>query len=77
METLKSAISAMTRNCFIAYVDLKDAYYSIPIRSEDRKYFRFLWNGQKYQFTSLIMGLSTSPRVYTKILKPVFAKKGI
>ena len=79
METLKSAVSAMTRNCFMASIDLKDAYYSIPIRSEDRKYFRFLWNGQSYQFTSLIMGLTDSPRVYTKILKPVFSelrKKG-
>ena len=39
----------------------------------DRKYFRFYWRGQKYQFTSLIMGLSSSPRCFTKILKPVYS----
>ncbi|MEW8548280.1 MAG: reverse transcriptase domain-containing protein [Candidatus Thiodiazotropha sp.] len=73
MESLKSAINAMSRNCYFASVDLKDAYYSIPIRMTDRKFFRFYWQNQKYQFTSLIMGLSSSPRVFTKILKPIFA----
>ena len=29
MESLKSAISAMTPNCFLASVDLKEAFYSI------------------------------------------------
>ena len=52
---------------------ISDAYYSIPIRSTDRKYFRFWYNGQKYQFNSPVMGLATAPRVFTKILKPVFA----
>lgn len=73
MESLKCAINAMTLNCYFASVDLKDAYYSIKIRNEDRKFFRFYWRGQKFQFTSLIMGLSTSPRVFTKVLKPVYA----
>ena len=73
METLQSAIDAMRPNCFFGSVDLAEAFYSIPIRYEDRKYFRFLHNNQKYQFTALIMGLTHSPRVFTKILKPVFA----
>ena len=73
MESLKSAINAMTPNCFLASVDLKEAFYSIKIREMDRKYFRFYWSGQKYQFTSLIMELSSSPRCFTKILKPVYA----
>ena len=73
MESLKSAINAMMPNCFLAIVDLKEAFYSIKIREMDRKYFRFYWRGQKYQFTSLILGLSSSPRCFTKILKPVYA----
>lgn len=79
MESLKSAINAMSKNCYFASVDLKDAFYSIPIRTQDRIFFRFYWRNQKYQFSVLIMGLSTSPRVFTKILKPIFStlrKKG-
>lgn len=73
METLKAAIDAMRKDCFFASVDLSEAFYSIPIKKKDRKYFRFLFKGTKYQFTALVMGLTTSPRVFTKIMKPVFA----
>ena len=46
MESLKSAIDAMTPNCFLVSVDLKEAFYSIRIREIDRKYFSFYWRGQ-------------------------------
>ena len=38
-----------------------------------RKLLRFTWNGKKFQFCTLPQGLSCSPRVFTKILKPVYA----
>jgi hypothetical protein len=73
METLYTAINAMRENCYFGSVDLSEAFYSIPIHESCRKYFRFWFQQKKYQFTSLVMGLATSPRVFTKILKPVFA----
>ena len=73
METLKAAVDAMRPDCFFGSVDLSEAFYSVPIRVQDRKYFRFIFDDQKYQFTCLVMGLATSPRVFTKILKPIFA----
>jgi hypothetical protein len=73
METLKNAINKMTKDCYFGSVDIADAFYSIPICHQDRKYFRFIYKGQKYQFTALVMGLTTAPRVFTKLLKPAFA----
>ena len=73
METLKAAVDAMRPDCFFGSVDLSEAFYLVPIRYQDRKYFRFIFSDQKYQFTCLVMGLATSPRVFTKILKPIFA----
>ncbi|MCG8113708.1 MAG: reverse transcriptase domain-containing protein [Candidatus Thiodiazotropha taylori] len=73
METLQAAVSAMRKGCFFGSVDLAEAFYSVPISVQDRKYFRFWHRNQKYQFTALIMGLTHSPRIFTKILKPVFA----
>lgn len=35
MDTLKYALSLVTPNCFLASCDLKDAYFSIPIRELD------------------------------------------
>ena len=50
-----------------------DAYYSIPIAEEDRKLLMFQWKGKYYQFTCLPNGLSSAPRIFTKVLKPVYA----
>ena len=38
MDTLQPAIRLMTPNCYVASVDLRDAYYSVPIHNEDQKY---------------------------------------
>ena len=54
-------------------VDLKDAYFSIPIFQDHRKYLRFLWNSKRFEFTCLPFGYSLAPRVFTKIFKPVMA----
>ena len=74
METLQCAInSKQKKNCYFGSVDLSESCYSIPVTKKHRKYFRFWFDNQKYQFTSLVMGLATSPRVFTNVLKSVFA----
>ena len=73
METLKTAVQLVKKGCYFAKLDFKDAYYSIPVHKHFRKYLRFQWMGQLYQFTCLPNGLSSCPRVFTKILKPVFS----
>ena len=73
METLRSAADAMRPGCFFSgLVDLADAYFSIPLKISDRRFFKFYFNGIKYVFTALIMELGTSSRNFTKIMKPVF-----
>ena len=73
MDTLESAIKLMKPGCFMTCVDLQDAYYSIPMSSSFRKYLKFAWRGRLYQFRTLPMGLTSSPCIFTKVLKPVFA----
>lgn len=73
MDTLQSAIRLMKQNCYMASVDLRDAYYSVPIDKEYQKFLRFSWRGKLFQFTCLPNGLSCAPRLFTKILKPVYA----
>ena len=41
---------------YFGSIDLKDAYFSILVAQEDRKYLRFLWNGTRYQFRTLPQG---------------------
>ena len=55
----------------MAKIDLKDAYFAVPISEPDRKYLRFRWGKETYQFDCLPFGLSCAPWVITKITKPV------
>ncbi|XP_063975951.1 uncharacterized protein LOC135161901 [Diachasmimorpha longicaudata] len=61
-------------NDFMGSIDLKDAYFVVPINKRDRKFLRLEFKGQRFQFTCLPFGLSTSPFVFTKIMKPVISK---
>ena len=73
METFSAAIALVTKDCYFGSIDLQDAYYSCSITENDRKYLRFYWQGNKYQYTSLAMGLASAPRIFTKLLKPAFS----
>lgn len=55
-------------------LDLKDAYFSLPIDKRFRKYLRFHWRNKVYQFQCLCFGLSSAPYYFTKAMKPVFAQ---
>ena len=44
-----------------ASLDLTDAYFQIPFAKADRKWLRFVWEDQKFQFRALPFGLSLAP----------------
>ena len=73
MDTIETVISLMRQNCYMASLDLSKAYFSVPINESDRKFLRFQWKNYLFQFTVLPNGLSSAPRTFTKILKPVYA----
>lgn len=41
MESLQTAIQMITKGCYMASIDLKDAYYCIPIEEDYQKYPKF------------------------------------
>ena len=73
METLKSVLTLVTPNCYFGTLDIKDAYYSIPVSRDSQGWLVFHWQNTFYAFTVLANGLASAPRVYTKVLKPVFS----
>ena len=73
METLNSIIKLMRLGCYMASLDLKDAYYSVPIAEEQRKFLRFRWGDKLFQFTCFPNGLTSAFRKFTKLMKPVLA----
>ena len=53
MET-NSILKMITPHCYMAKIDIKDAYHSIPILEEHQKYLKFLFGGKLYEFTCLL-----------------------
>ena len=72
MDSLKTVTDLMTQGCYMASVDIKDAYYTVPIATEHQKFLKFRWRDKLYQYTCLPNGLASAPRIFTKLLKPVF-----
>ena len=65
---------------FFTKIDLQDAYLTISIHPEHRKYLQFVWEGALFQFSCLCFCLSSAPWSFTKILKPLVVflrRKGI
>ena len=69
LETIKPVLNLVTPNCYIAKIDIKDAYHSIPILPEHQKVLKFNLQGQLYEFIYLPNGLCSDPRKFTKLPK--------
>ena len=59
MDTPEAAVNMMRPCCFMASVDLKDAYYTVPIHPSHQKYLKFCFDGVFYKYTCLPNGLAS------------------
>lgn len=63
-------VRQLLRPCdFLVKYDLKDAYLTVPVRAEHQPFLRFRCRDQFYQFVCLSLGLSSAPRLFTKLLE--------
>ena len=74
MENIQMAMNFVSLGDYMVSLDLKDAYFSVPILRPHCKYLRFIWRDQIYEFTCLPFGYSLAPRVFAKIFKPIVAQ---
>ena len=73
MEIIALVLLSVREGDFLASLDLKDAYFQIPIHGSSRKLLRFMSEGTVYQFRALCFGLSTAPQVFTRVFAAVSA----
>lgn len=71
MKDLRSALRLFSQDYYLCNLDIKDAYFLVPVNIRSRQFLRFKFKGQLYEFTCLPFGLCTAPFVFTKIMKPV------
>ena len=71
MEGTHTLASMLRRRDWMTKIDLSDFYMHLPIAEADRKFFRFMFNGIKYECVAMPFGLAPAPRIATKFLQPV------
>ena len=73
MDSLRALRDMSLPGDYMVKLDLRHAYLVVPIHPHARPAFRFRAGGD-WQFRTLCFGVRSAPRVFTRILKPVFAK---
>ena len=73
MLTHASLLRLVRRDDWFTSIDLKDAYFHIPIYPPHRKYLRFAFEGICYEYRVLPFGLSLSPRVFVRCTEAAVA----
>ena len=73
METVRSVMQSLPLVAWCTSIDLKDTFLHVSIARKHRKYLLFRIGGAAFQFRALPFGLTTSPVVFTCIVKTVGA----
>ena len=73
MDSIHTALKLITKDCWMASLDLKDAYCSVLIHPESQNVLKFSYKGILFKFTAFPNDLSSCPRKFTKLLKQVLA----
>ena len=80
METINTVRQSLKKGMVAFTLDLSSAYNHVPIHPASRKYLRFFWKNQPYQFRSLPFGLSVAPQLFSLIVSQVarfFHRQGV
>jgi len=71
MEGLHILPHLIQQNDWMIKMDLKDAYFQIPIHQESQHLLQLQWEDKIYQLQCLPFWLTSAPRVFSKVMKSV------
>ena len=70
MESLKGVFKII-KGVWMASVDLKDAFFTVPVHKSHQKYFKFEWFQGFYKFIGVPNEYSEAMRIFTKMVRPL------
>ena len=73
METVQSMLASVRQGDWMVSIDLKDAYFQIPVHPDSRPFLRFVTGSGVFQFRVICFGLTTAPQVFSRVMAPVSA----
>lgn len=71
MDNFTSIMSLISRGDFFISIALTDAYHAIAIHPLFCRFLTFIFLWVYYQYTCLPQGLTSSPRIFVKVMKTV------
>ena len=80
MTTTGDIRRVLPRNSYAASIDIKDAYWHIPMSSVVRSLLGFRVENRCYRYRAMLFGLNIAPRIFTKVMSSVIdqlRRKGI
>ena len=73
LEGLPVVLDLIQKEDWMYKIDLRNAYWAVPVHREDRKFLAFQWKGKTCQWSVWPFGFGPIPRSFTKLLKAVMA----
>ena len=73
METLASILPSLETPDLAVSIDLRDAYFHVPIHPASRDLLGFQFGEVTYRYRALPFGLRPAPRVFTRVVSAVAA----
>ena len=67
MDTVINVLQPVFPGVYMAKLDIKDAYYSVPIFSDDQKVLKFKFKNILYLHLALPNGYTKGSRKFTKL----------
>uniref|UniRef100_A0A0N5B908 Reverse transcriptase domain-containing protein n=2 Tax=Strongyloides papillosus TaxID=174720 RepID=A0A0N5B908_STREA len=67
LEDIQVISKLAGKNFYQLSFDLEQAYYTIPICAQHQGYLSFYFKGEYFAYTRLVMGLSSSPFIFTRL----------
>jgi hypothetical protein len=66
-------LQAVSRDQWFVTLDLRDAYFHVPVHPANLRYLRFAFEGTAYEFIALPFCISLAPRTFTKCMDGALA----
>ena len=73
MEGLYCLKFLLEQDNLVCKIDLKEAYFSVPLNKKSQIFVRFPWSGNLYELLCQCFGLEPAPKSFTKLLKVIVA----
>ena len=69
MDTFETALTLVSKDCYMASIDWKDAYYTVPVAASDRKFLKFRWEHDLTNLLHCLMAYLPPPDFSPRSLK--------